>query len=50
MTKEIVVETNELPEWQKAMLDNRLNRVNNPENYISLEDFIKELDQENEEI
>lgn len=44
LTKEITENTDELPQWQKEILDNRLARCNNAANYIPLEDFFKELD------
>ena len=46
VTKEVVEETRELPQWQKEIQDNRLNRANNPDNYMPLEAFFKEIEQE----
>ena len=44
VTKEITENTDELPQWQKEIIDNRQSRINNSANYIPIEDFIKELD------
>jgi hypothetical protein len=37
----------ELPQWQKKLIDQRLNLVkNHPDELIPLEDFMKELDKD----
>ncbi len=48
---EINVDEGELPQWQKDILDSRRLLVNEPGQLMSMEDFLKELEEgDNEEI
>lgn len=49
---EIDSEVDELPQWQKDILDSRKHLLNDPSQWMSMEDFLKELEEEdaNEEV